>query len=825
MAKVDLHVHSSYSERPSEWFLQRLGTRESYIDPEQVYEAAKKEGMDFVTLTDHNTIEGAVKLKRKHPHDVIIGVEATTYFPENGAKVHILVWGLSESQFRAIEAARNNIYELRQLLIQEELTHAVAHPTFQVNGLLTFEQLEQLFVLFDVFETNNGSRQKNSFDVLDRVFASMNRNVIDTLSEKYGLKPVSAESWVKGQVGGSDDHSGLFSGRTYTCADAGSPDEFLARIRQKQTRPEGRNNDYRGLAFAVYKVAYDFSRSRSTFSDSLMGAVNALIFDSKAIDLKKKLTIRTMKKWSQKKAKNEPLPLMLAELITVFQENKEFTADEKLEFVSGALTNASDELLHLFFTKVTTALKDGDLLGLVKSVSTFLPGVFLSLPFFTSMNVLSTSRILHEQLEVQYVLPRYRRKKKVLWFTDTLGDLNGVSETLKELVTLARKRNLDLTIMTCLAPDENGVHSLEKNPRVVDLPCIHSYTPEFFNTYTLRVPSVLGTLKLASDYEPDEIYISTPGAVGLLGLLIARLFHVQCTAVYHTDFTNQFKFIIDDTTMCRFTEEYVNWFYSQADTIAVPTQHYAQELAKRGMSLAKLRQFRRGIDPLVFAPVGSKEYLLKEFGITDGVTLLYSGRISKEKNIDFLFKLYEKLVEQHPKINLILAGDGPCLAEYKKRYKKCKRIHFSGRVARKELPKLYASSDIFVFPSVTDTFGMVVLEAQCCGVPAVVSDCGGPQEIIINGKTGYVAAANDLEDWSNKILAIVEMIRAYPYLYLELRAAARKHIVSTYNWNNVLNDIFGTIGQYDYENDVEMTEKYDSEQTDRAHVLWQEPIF
>ena len=81
MKKADLHCHSKFSEHPSEWFLQRLGARESYTDPLDIYAMAKKAGMDYVTITDHNRIEGALKLKEKYPNDTFTGLEATTYFP------------------------------------------------------------------------------------------------------------------------------------------------------------------------------------------------------------------------------------------------------------------------------------------------------------------------------------------------------------------------------------------------------------------------------------------------------------------------------------------------------------------------------------------------------------------------------------------------------------------------------------------------------------------------------------------------------------------------------------------------------------------------
>lgn len=292
MAKVDLHVHSSYSERPSEWFLQRLGTKESYIDPDLVYKNAKEAGMDFVTITDHNTIEGAVKLKQKHPHDVIIGLEATAYFPEDGTKIHILVWGLTEIQFREIDKLRTDIYKLRNYLVREDLAHAVAHVTFAINRSLSFEQVERLFVLFDHFESHNGSRERINKDVLEKVFLSMTIAKITTLAKKYSIEPISTDSWNKGRVGGSDDHSGLFTGKTYTCADASTTEIFLQRIKQKNTRPYGRHNDYQGLAFAIYKVAYDFSQTKNPFAGSILSAVNSLIFDDKVSGFKNQAALK-----------------------------------------------------------------------------------------------------------------------------------------------------------------------------------------------------------------------------------------------------------------------------------------------------------------------------------------------------------------------------------------------------------------------------------------------------------------------------------------------------------------------------------------------------
>jgi predicted metal-dependent phosphoesterase TrpH len=108
-AKVDLHVHSKYSDRPSDWFLRRIGAPESFVEPLDLYRTAKQRGLDFVTISDHNCIDGALEIA--HLPDTFISNEVTTYFPEDGCKVHCLVSGITDRQFEDIQEVRHDIYE------------------------------------------------------------------------------------------------------------------------------------------------------------------------------------------------------------------------------------------------------------------------------------------------------------------------------------------------------------------------------------------------------------------------------------------------------------------------------------------------------------------------------------------------------------------------------------------------------------------------------------------------------------------------------------------------------------------------------------------
>jgi len=130
-SRADLHVHSKYSDRPAEWLLRRVGRPECFVEPTEVYRRAKQRGMDFVTLADHNSISGALEIA--HLPGVFLSVEITTYFPEDGCKIHLLASGIDEPQFREIQELRANIYELHGYLESQRIIAAVNHPLFRVN--------------------------------------------------------------------------------------------------------------------------------------------------------------------------------------------------------------------------------------------------------------------------------------------------------------------------------------------------------------------------------------------------------------------------------------------------------------------------------------------------------------------------------------------------------------------------------------------------------------------------------------------------------------------------------------------------------------------
>ncbi len=249
--RIDLHCHSIASNEADEALLNVLNCPESYSEPSEVYDQAKERGMDFVTITDHDSLEGVLPLSPRA--DVIVGEEVTCYFPEDHCKIHLLVWGLAPAQHAAMQAVAADIYQVAEYVEEQNLAHSVAHPVYRQNDVLERWHLERLALLFKGFECLNGAHSALHREALDPFVDSLTPEQIHALSRRHGLTPRWPQPWIKARTGGSDDH-GLFNvGRTWTefPADATTVDAILQCLRDARCCPGGE-------AGSTLKLAHNF---------------------------------------------------------------------------------------------------------------------------------------------------------------------------------------------------------------------------------------------------------------------------------------------------------------------------------------------------------------------------------------------------------------------------------------------------------------------------------------------------------------------------------------------------------------------------------------
>ena len=227
--KVDLHVHSKYSDRPSEWILRRIGAPESFVEPLDIYHTARERGMQFVTISDHNCIDGALEIA--HLPGTFLSTEVTTYFPEDGCKIHCLVSGIREAQFHDIQQLRENIYDFQRYVREQGIVYSVAHPLFRVNDQLMIEHFEKLLLLFNRFEGINGTRDPRASELVRLILSHLTPDMIAEMADRQGIEPWGEEPWKKHFTAGSDDHSGVYIASAYTVTPhSESVEQFLDHL-------------------------------------------------------------------------------------------------------------------------------------------------------------------------------------------------------------------------------------------------------------------------------------------------------------------------------------------------------------------------------------------------------------------------------------------------------------------------------------------------------------------------------------------------------------------------------------------------------------------
>ena len=264
--------------------------------------------------------------------------------------------------------------------------------------------------------------------------------------------------------------------------------------------------------------------------------------------------------------------------------------EARMESIYTSMSTLFDGFTTMVMESMIKDLCNGDAGRLFKNISASLPMMFISVPFFSSLKHLFLDRDLIKALKHEYVDSGTDAQERVLWFTDTVNDLNGVAVSLSSYMQSALDRDCNTSFVVCL-PDEKAQDLL---PNTLNLPLIFSHSPDFYASYTLHIPSLLNSVELICKQRPERIIISTPGPVGLLGLLMAKLLGVPSTAIFHTDFGAQAGYVFDDEIVADVVNEYTRWFYACADEIRVPTAAYMGILESQGYDSGKMRSAQAG---------------------------------------------------------------------------------------------------------------------------------------------------------------------------------------------------------------------------------------
>jgi glycosyltransferase involved in cell wall biosynthesis len=277
------------------------------------------------------------------------------------------------------------------------------------------------------------------------------------------------------------------------------------------------------------------------------------------------------------------------------------------------------------------------------------------------------------------------------------------------------------------------------------------YYPEL----SLSLPPVLEILEWADRQQFDAVHVSTPGPMGFCGWLVSKMLRVPLLGTYHTDFPANVEQYTRDHRARQLTEFYLRLLYGGMETVFTRSRGYVHALQGLGLKDEHLETLRPGVDVTRFRPDFRDESIWRELAVNESKRLLYCGRVSEEKNLPLLTTIFKMICKSRKDVALIVAGDGP-YAQKMRRELDGLPVYFQGFRSDAELARLYASADLLVFPSRTDTLGQVVMEAHACGLPAIVSQEGGPKEIVQDGETGIVLASAHPSAWASAIESLLD---------------------------------------------------------------------
>lgn len=791
--RVDFHLHSYASNVTDYYGANAFSIPESYSDPIETYHKLKSRGMSLVTLTDHNSIEGAKIMLDAGLPDVFISAEMTTTFPEDGCNIHVTAANISEDEFSEIDRLRPNVYEMIAYLDERiaseaeredarRIAYFMTHPLMSTQnrpygreGGLSLSHIERALLMFECIEIQNGARSRSCNDLTAALVDSLDKVRLERLANKHGIEPKGDAPWKKAVVGGSDDHSGINPGRTWTEfyyeGTHPSPNDVIDSIRHKESAPAGIHGGPVTLAHALVKLIYDGQHSEQRAPDAapiLMGdSINLLLGFAFERDAAKsaprlgglfrvaldRLVAKPIGRFLGRSDTFEEI--LLGEARSLLTNSAFRTEIAAIELTDDKIFHIIRTLLDRLFIRYTDRLRtqhSGNVVAMIKEAITLVgSNVMVSLPYFVSYAHSSTDKLLDRDVREAFEI---QREERLVLVTDTLFDVNGVAITIRKIIREAENRKIDFTVATCLADAEYDAALAD--PEIADWidrgrlrifrSIVHAKLPEY-DDLQVRLVSFLEFLRFAQESGFTKMQISTPGPVGVAGLMAAKLLGIETSSTYHTAFPEYVEAYTQDIAMEAMAWKYMIYFYHAVDEVVVPSKFIANLLRQRGLRKRNLLVLDRWVDLDRFSPKHRVPGFWSKYGLEDEdeyVKFIYVGRVGAEKNLEQLADAYRRLHEEFPSARLMVVGDGPYRREMEARLEGLPAI-FAGFLDAPDVARALASSDAKVFPSTTDTWGNAPLEAQAAGLPVIVTDKGGPQELMEPDLTGFRVAGGDVD--------------------------------------------------------------------------------
>jgi glycosyltransferase involved in cell wall biosynthesis/predicted metal-dependent phosphoesterase TrpH len=687
-----MHVHSTASQLSKLGVQRSLGLPECATPPREVYELAKRRGMDFVTITDHDTVAGGLELM--HLPDAFLSEELTVWFRDEPQAVHVLCYGITPADHEWLQAHNDDVETCAAYLNEHEITCALAHPFYAVEAPLTPRHRRRLAQLFPIWETRNGSRAKE-----------LNLPAFVYIETHGGTG-----------IGGTDDHAGIDIGRTFTETPyAQTPAQFLAHIRAGDAASHGEQGSAAKWAHAAMALATRAlgrgdgdggpdPRAVLTMVERVMregdvrrGAIGADLGPEDARGL--------LRAWLTAVELN----IDERELLTVLQADDFSHADlfrRARRIHERKLAATVDRVVRMTASPETN-------LDLAALAADLFDACIPAVPYAPSSAFLGR--------EKAKLVNRDGDRPRVALVADGVGGMHGVTHTLDEI----RERGVPGFEVEVIGTDPNVDRRLSAVAEV-DIP--------FYTGLKVGVPSLPAIVEALAEGRYDLVHLVSPGPSGVAAWLLARVMDLPVVGSYHTELAAYAGLRTGQARVEAMAGMALAAFYGGCSVVLSPSPASDARLREFGIADERIARWDRGVDIARFDPAK------RVAGLFPGeINVLYAGRQTKEKGADLLADAFLKAREKDPRLHLVLAGGGP--EEHALRERIGEHATFLGWLEGEVLARAYASADIFLFASRTDTFGQVLLESQASGLAVVAVAEGGPTALVTDGETGLLRPA------------------------------------------------------------------------------------
>jgi glycosyltransferase involved in cell wall biosynthesis len=304
----------------------------------------------------------------------------------------------------------------------------------------------------------------------------------------------------------------------------------------------------------------------------------------------------------------------------------------------------------------------------------------------------------------------------------------------------------------------------------------------FYPGLKIGLPTIPSLVETLAEGRYDLLHVCSPGPAGIGAALLARVMGVPVVGSYHTELAAYAGLRSSDVTLEAGMRFALGRFYGACDVVLSPSSATDESLREVGVDPERIMRWGRGVDVTRFSPE------LRERGRFKGeLNVMYSGRLTKEKGVDLLADAFLRARERDRRLHLVLAGGGPEEEALRDRLGPC--ATFLGWLDGEDYARAYASADIFLFASRTDTFGQVLLEAQASGLPVVAVAEGGPLELVADGQTGRLCPPE-----GDALAGAIVELAARPGLRAQMSMQARQ-AATTRSWESSLLQLGGAYGR------------------------------